>query len=313
MGWDGEKSPVLNSATPVELRGYGVEQGIAVYTATMKRNTEAEDKTSAHLNYAMAAIFYAAILVQNSQKLGELTLDLARVATETFPDNLALRFNAARAFWTFGLRDEAVGQFDYILDHFNGMEFNPRSDALFSHRVRPLAEMFSYGDYYRAVMADLQSDGTKALDMILSGACTYLGAAAFEDGDADKAIALCKRAIALTEVNFPAYGLQARALFAKNENDGDILPSFYKTINLYPPAIDELLEVGLKSELGNDNENAAREILVHWLLYHWRVREADGSFRPVNQNALAAAEQNRNLLPDGLTILFDELLAGTAQ
>lgn len=310
---DHQKPEARSSATPVELRGYDVEHGVSVYTSIMKRNTEAADKTAVHLNNAMAAIFYAAILVQNNQRLGELALELGQVGTESFPDCLALRFNAARAFWTFGQRDVAVDHFSYLVDHFDDLAFDPRLDALFSHRVRPLADMFSYGDFYAKVISDQQMGSDTARRMILSGALTYLGLAAFEGGDLNEARNCYGRAIGLSQLNFPAHRLNAQAQCEAKDSAKDILSSFYRAVNLYPPLIDDLLEVGLKSEMAENNEKAAQEILRHWVLYQARVRQADGNYRPLNQSVLATVKENRYLMSDWIAGLFDELLGGVTQ
>ena len=308
-----DKLRPLDSATPVELRGYGLSQGLAVYTPIMKKNSEAAEQSAGHLNYAMAAIFYAAILVQDNQKLGELALDLARFATETYPTNLALRFNAARAFWTFGLRDESIEHFSHIVDCFEDMDFDPQSDALFSHRVRPLADMFSYGDYYRAVMNDQCSGGNDAGQMILSAVLTYIGLAAFESGDNTKARDCCGQAIALSAVNFPAHGLNARISFGEDGTGRASLTSFYQAVNLYPPLIDDLLAIGLAGEMAGENKTAAQDLIRHWVLYHTRVRSADGQLRPIDEQAIDAAKQYRDHMPAVIAKLFDELVEEAAQ
>ena len=54
-------------------------------------------KTVAHYNFAAAAAFFAAIAGEGSQKLGQFSLEIYAKGQEEFPNNMVLKFNAARA------------------------------------------------------------------------------------------------------------------------------------------------------------------------------------------------------------------------
>ena len=294
------------SAVPVELRGYEPDKGVGVYTAIMKRNMGAPE-SAAHFNFAGAAGFYAAILAQNNQKLGELSLEFFAEGVGRFPLNAVLIFNYARALWTFGRRDDACRQFECLIEEGIPWDYDARADALLSHRVRVLSEMFPYGAYYRAAV-DAPADAA-ALNMIIAGAHTYLAEAVGISGESGHALDHLEAATELNPVHFPAYRLKVLVLKDAADGTDDLLAAFYSAVNLYPPLLFDLLSYGVDAELSRRQADEATDILRKFILAHHRLSLPDGSALAVAEESKQAIRRHRPLLDDWTGQLADDMMA----
>jgi hypothetical protein len=302
---------------PVELRGYGVERGIKIYTRLARLNGSVEAPDTTHFLYAAAAAFYATILLADNpaaQSVGQMALDFYRTGIEAHPNSLALRFNGARAMWTFGQRNEALAQFRTIVDRLPDLAFDARTDSLLSHRIRILAEMFPYGDFFRAAV-ELQPGphhgydrSPGAREFIASAALSYIAADLIERGEWAASVGILQRALERCPVNVAGWRLMTQALANSNANPATIREAFYRTVNLYPAELFNLLPYGLEAELADGRRTEAAAILRKWVLVRARMRDADGHPPPISDAALAAARLHRGLLSDWTAALFDRIL-----
>ena len=285
-------------AIPVELGGYSPERGVGVYSAISKANLAAPRKTPAHMNFAGAAAFYGAILLKDNQKMGRMALKIFRAGLEAFPDALAMRFNYARALWLFGIKVEACAQFEQVASD-QAAQFDAWRDALLSHRVQPLAEMFPYGDYYRATARALgrgDGDFSEARRMIRGGARSFLGLAAMEQGRERPALDHLRGAIADCPINFPAYRLLCVGLARQREQGAELLDAFYRAVNLYPPYLSELLPIGVAAEINRGRDGAALELIRKWIMFQLRRLDGKGMPFPVPAQSLETALHYRGRL-----------------
>jgi hypothetical protein len=298
----------LPHATAIDLRGHDVATGVNIYTASIKHNLK-DPTTGAQFNFAGMAGFYAAILAQTDQKLGNLCLNAFETGIDRFPDNAALAFNFARALWVFGKRDQAMAQFEKFLDIEKAWEFDPRRDALLSHRVRVLADMFPYGDFYHTAVdiARGREPGFTVINQFASTARTYLAQAALDNGDQATALHYVEQAVDLWPENFPAHQLSVAVLRRTGDFDR-VLESFYAAVNLYPPLILDLLADGIEAELYRDNEAAARDILRRFVLFYGRCRKSDGTPLDATADTRDAAQKHRGLLSDWSRDMLDQMI-----
>ena len=265
----------------------------------MKQNLSSPDSPS-HFNYAGAAGFYGAILAQTNQKLARQCLGLFNEGVSRYPLNAALTFNHARVLWTFGRMEEARTQFQILNRKNTDWTFDPRTDALLSHRVRVLAQMFPYSDFYQSVIASAvkSSDAHKPLNMIIAGAKTYLANAALDHGDADRALTLLTEATDMCPVNFAAYRLQVLTLNTTRKSPADLLSAFYASVNLYPPLLFELLSYGIDVELSQGQEGNARDILKKFILVYSRSSKPDGTPLDIPDETKRTVRRHIGLLSD---------------
>lgn len=296
------------TATAIDLRGHDTETGVKVYTSCIQRNLN-DPSMAAHYNFAGMAGFYAAILAQTDQKLGNLCLNAFATGVDQFADNAALVFNFARALWVFGKRDEAIVEFEKFLDVEKTWQFDPCRDALLSHRVRVLADMFSYGDFYRTAVDVTRNrePGFAAINQLAGGARSYLARAALDDGDQSTALSHLEGALDLWAENFPAYRLMVEAL-RSTDNFDEVLGSFYAAVNLYPPLILELLADGIEAELYQDNEPAARDILRRFVLFYGRCSKSNGNPLDAPAETKEVARKYRALLSDWTGDMLDQMI-----
>lgn len=302
---------------PVELRGYDVERGLKIYTRLARLNGGVEAPETTHFLYAAAAAFYATILLADNpaaQGVGQMALDFYRAGIEAHPSSLALRFNGARAFWTFGQRDEALQQFRTIVEQLPDLAFDARTDALLSHRIRVLAEMFPYGDLFRAAV-ELQPGPHRRSDrppgaheFIASAALSYIAADLIERGECVASVGILQRALERCPVNVAGWRLMTQALAHTNAQPATIREAFYRTVNLYPAELFNLLPFGIDAELADGRRNEAAAILRKWVLVRARLRDDNGRPPAVNDAALAAAKRHRDLLSDWTAALFDRIV-----
>ncbi len=302
---------------PVELRGYDVERGLKIYTRLARLNGGVEAPETTHFLYAAAAAFYATILLNDNpaaQGVGQMALDFYRAGIETHPNSLALRFNGARALWTFGQRDEALQQFRTIVEQLPDLAFDARTDSLLSHRIRVLAEMFPYGDFFRAAV-ELQPGPHRRSDrapgaheFIASAALSYIAADLIERGEWIASVGILQRALERCPVNVAGWRLMTQALANTNAQPATIREAFYRTVNLYPAELFNLLAFGIEAELADGRRAEAAAILRKWVLVRARLRDADGHPPAASDLALAAARKHRGLLSDWTAALFDRIV-----
>ena len=291
-----------NNLVPAELRGYQPTDAIKLYVSIAKRNIDTDDKTVSHYNFAAAALFFAAISGDGNDSLGRSSIDIYTQGQKLFPNNLVLKFNAARVLWTFDAKPESVILFKEIVSQNKALEFNPK-DGVLSHRIRELSDMFSYGDYYRLALKEEK----RAAEMIQSCALTYLGVYAFETEEAIKAKEYLKEALQIDNKNVSAYRWLTEVLNSLSASKTEILHVFYEAIKLYPPNLSHLLPIGVKAELGKKNIKKASTLLNHWVLFHLRVREPSGKLLPLHQGSLKILNDNKHLLKKWISKEFEKM------
>jgi hypothetical protein len=262
----------------------------------------AKEKTVAHYNFAAGAAFFAAIAGAGNEKLGQMSLEIYSKGQEQFPKNLILKFNAARALWTFNSKSEASLLFGRLARSNEGLEFDPK-DGVLSHRIRDLSAMFCYGDYFHAAL----NEPRRAQSIIQSCALTYLGVYAFETNQGNGAANFLRKAIELFSENFAAYKWLTEVLDYLSADPTEVLHAFYKAVELYPPNLCELLSYGVEAELSIGNQLKASTLLNNWVLYHLRVREPSGNILSFNKRSLETLIDNQFLLENWISDKFQEL------
>jgi len=305
---------------PVELRGYDTARGIKVYTRLARLNGAVEVPHATHFLHAAAAAFYAAILINDNssagQAIGQMALDFYRTGIEAHPTSLALRFNGARALWTFNRRDEALIQFHAIVEQLPDLVFDPRTDQLLSHRIHVFSDMFPYGDFLRAMVeqpGSMQGSARSqqgARDFIVSASLGYIAADLIERGEWTVAIGILQRALERCAVNVAAWRLMTQSLANAKAAPATIREAFYRTVNLYPAELLNLLPFGLEAELADSRRSEAAQVLRKWVLVRARTHDINGNPPPVSDAALAAAQRHRGLLTDWTAALFDRIVGG---
>ncbi|MDC0196210.1 hypothetical protein OAJ93_01240 [Gammaproteobacteria bacterium] len=296
-----------NIAIPAELRGYPADQAIKLYSEIARYNMTAKEKTVAHYNFAAGAAFFASIAGAGNEKLGQMSLEIYSKGQEQFPSNLILKFNAARALWTFDAKPEASLLFGKLARSNEGLDFNPK-DGVLSHRIRHLSAMFCYGDYFHAAL----NEPSRARLIIQSCALTYIGVYAFETNQGNVAADFLRKAVEVFSGNVVAYKWLTEVLDCLAADPTDVLHAFYQAIKLYPPNLCELLSFGVKAELAKGNQGKASALLNNWVLYHLRVREPSGNILPFNKKSLEILTDNQflleNWISDEFQLLKDEMV-----
>jgi len=294
--------PAKNLPIPAELRGYPVNKAVRLYTSVAKQNLAAANKTVAHYNFAASAAFFAATVGEGNDRLGSFAVEIFRTGQQKFPKNMVLKFNAARVLWTFGAKREALNLFGELSRSNETLQFNPK-DSVLSHRMQHLAEMFSYGDFFKAVL----DEPRRARLMIQSCALTYLGLYAFENEQLDAASDFLKKAIMLSEINVAAYKLLTKVLSHLKAEAQEILAVFYKAIELYPPNLCDLLSFGVTAELTVKNKEGASSLANNYVLYYMRVRTPSGNFLPFDERSLQSLDENQYLLEDWVAAEYEKI------
>ena len=300
-----KRNPAKNLPIPAELRGYPTNKAVRLYTSVATQNMAAEKKTVAHYNYAASAAFFAATVGEGNDRLGKLSVEIFRAGKKKFPNNMVLKFNAARVLWTFGAKNEALILFGELSRSNETLQFDPK-DAVLSHRIQHLAEMFSYGDFFKAALNDLK----RARLMIQSCALTYLGLYAFENEQFDAASNFLKKAISLSKINVAAYKLLTEVLARLKVEAQEILVVFYKAIELYPPNLCDLLSFGVTAELAVKNREGASSLVKNYVLYYTRVRTTSGNFLPFDERSLQSLDDNQYLLEDWVAEEYKKIKKG---
>ena len=284
------------------MRGYPADKAIKLYSEIARYNMTAKEKTVAHYNFAAGAAFFASIAGTGSEKLGQMSLEIYSKGQEQFPNNLILKFNAARALWTFDAKPEASLLFGKLARSNEVFDFNPK-DGVLSHRIRHLSAMFCYGDYFHAAL----NDSSRARSIIQSCALTYLGVYAFETNQGNVAVDFLRKAVEIFSGNVVAYKWLTEVLGYLSTDPIEVLHVFYQAIELYPPNLCELLSFGVKAELAIGNQEKASALLNNWILYHLRVREPSGNILPFNKKSLEILTENQFLIENWILDEFREL------
>jgi len=307
---DSREVPQVSDHVPAEQRGYPPEFGLPVYTAVMSRNMTAHG-SPAQFNAAGCAGFYGAILSQENQKLGQLSLDFFREGGERYPDHAALRFNSARALWVFGLRRDAVSLFEGIAREFATLAFDASTDALLSHRVRLLAGMFDYGDFYRLAVETLTDPDASGdvLKLLGSSAETYIASAAKEEGNIDAALAHLGEAIGLNSSHATPHVLRLECLDQLGGQDAEALEAFYRAVNLYPPILLSHARYGIRLEKELTRTDRAKEILNKYVLFFARTSDQAGKRLGDVEIFRTIVREHRSLLGGWIGELADKVSA----
>ncbi|MDP6430134.1 MAG: hypothetical protein QF393_19135, partial [Rhodospirillales bacterium] len=227
---------------------------------------------------------------------------------ETFPGNLVLRFNAASVQWSVGLKGEASANFMAVIDRESELEFDATKDALISHRVRAISDLFPFGDYH-AACAGHDSGGANPRSILKCAAMTFLGADALDEGRIDQAIELLEAAALLFGRSAPVWRLLARARLADGSDAAAVRQAFYRAVNLYPGELPGLLEIGLEAELADGRSDQAADILRKWTLLASRVTSEDGQGYGISPETLAVAQTHCGLLGDWTRSRLDSILS----
>ena len=301
-------SPQLH--TPVEQRGYQRSEGMAVYTRIMTLNMRAPE-TAAHFNAAGSAGFYGAILSQDNQKLAQLSLQFFREGVRQYPQNAAMAFNLARALWIFGVQEESGNVFEHLIQNHQELKFQAAVDALLSHRVRVLSDMFNYTDYYRLSIEALQQPSfiMPVLDSLVSGARTYLAAAHLLHDQPARALNNLEIAVVLDKANFAAYGLMVEALARLGDCEEELLRSFFAAINLYPPLLLRYGGEGISAALVLGRDDAAMDVLKKCILFSARTSNVNGQPLKISDGTKYTMRKHRGRLTGWVREIADKLVA----
>ena len=313
-----KETPPPPNYHPVELRGYEVAGGLEVYTRLARLNGAVEAPDATNYLHAAAAAFYAAVLLSNNpnagQSVAQMALDFYRTGIDAHPQSLALRFNGARALWTFGRRDEALNGFRTIVEQLPDLAFDARTDPLLSHRIRILADMFPYGDFFRAAVDPQpgphqgRARAPGAREFIASSALSYIACDLIDRNEAAASIGILERSIERCSVNVAAWRLLVQARSRTHASPASIREAFYRLVNLYPPELFDLLPIGLEAELAEERRAEATDLLRKWVLARSRVHDAAGNPPVASDATLTAARRHRHLLSDWTQALFDRIV-----
>ncbi|MEE2745320.1 MAG: hypothetical protein VX617_00415, partial [Pseudomonadota bacterium] len=295
--------------TPVELKGYDRETGLKAYTSIIGQNLT-NPTEAANFNYAGLAGFYAAIISEDNQRLGNLSIRLFKEGILRFPNNAIIRFNFSQVLWVFSRLNEAQETFQELNVDDNLWQFDPKSDAILSHRVRQLARMFPYSDYYRAVenWGTKSIDAVRPLDMIFSATKVYLACIDREVGDGRKSISLLDDAIRLCPNNFAAYREKVTLISDTTNDISSLLKAFYAAVNLYPPVLLELFSYGIDGEVSRGNITKARDLIKKFVLFYSRSLNADLKSIKIPLQTKAALRRHLSLLSGWHRSIGEEII-----
>ena len=294
---------------PVEMRGYDVSTGIKIYNSIIKDNLERSD-TPQKYNVAGSAAFYSTILAQNSQKLAQICLEIYKEGYHRYPLNLVLGFNYACALWSFGNKQSAKIVFGKLSRVNSTWDYSPNRDSLLSHRLRSLADIFPYGDYYRlSVNSFVNSDERKTpIDIIRSTCFVYLAIFAYEEGDFHGALKFLTKANLLFRYNYWSYRLETKVRTRIESDCSLISKAFYNATKLYPPVISEILEEGITSEIKMGNTSKATNILEKFILVFGRIYEVDESRSELPHSTVETIRNHMHLLSDNCSKLAKKII-----
>ena len=225
-----------------------------------------------------------------------MALDIYQIGLDAYPKSLMLRFNYARALWVFGRRNQAAEQFQIIPGNALDFDYDPRIDAILSHRVQDMANMFPYGDYYAAAV----KGGNGPRKIIASGAYTYLAVHLRDHDDLENATSLLQKAVTECPVNNAAWRYLAMTL----NDPKEVLEAFYQAVNLYPPELDDLLAMGVKAAVAMGADDDAVEMMRKWIMVQLRTGQSN------NAEAIRTVKEHRSMISDWTGAAFDPMFEG---
>ena len=232
-------------------------------------------------------------LNRNSKKREPTTtlIEIAfNAAIARFPTSLILRFNRGRFHWMLGHYARGLIDFEWLTRNFHRVEMNIKRGGVFSHLTRAFNSMMPYESYYRAVFEDLQSDhifGPKTRLIILATTLVYIAVDLLQNENLDEGIQKLREALEVCPEHFPATRLLTKASWLLGR--ADALNWFYRTIDLYPAYLGELLPFGVDMERRAGNDTKAIELVRTWALFIIRVEGDIQIEKWINKDTVAAA------------------------
>ncbi len=282
----------------VEFRGYEPSRGIAIYTRLASLNLEEVGDEAAPAIRAAAAAFYAAMAAHDNQRLTQMTYDLHRSCADRFPQSLVAQFNAGCALSALGAAAEAVEYFSTVAEKGDALTFNPRRDALLSHRIRPMAAALPYEDYYWAVTRGLRAGDAMCADarrILQATARFYLGRQKVTAGDSAGARQDLKAAVELFPDHFPAWAALVPLCAEMGAAPEETWHACSRAIALYPPNLKNLLPFAVDALSALGRELDADQLTRWWVLLADRVRSPEGKrvmMQPDSLNTAIARQAN---------------------
>jgi len=215
--------------------------------------------------------------------------------------------------WSFGKKESAKIVFEELSRVNLNWDYSPNQDSLLSHRIRSLANIFPYGDYYKlSVNSFLNISKSKPpIDIIRSTCFVYLATFAYEEGDSNGALKFLTEANLLFSQNYWSYRLETKVRSSINGDCSLILKAFYNATNLYPPVINEILEEGVTSEIKMGNTVEAANILEKFILVFGRVYEVDEGRLKLPDSAIETIRNHMYLLSDNYSKIAKNIITKT--
>ncbi|NQV54969.1 MAG: hypothetical protein HQ503_03850 [Rhodospirillales bacterium] len=302
--------PLTRTYIPAEFRGYPPGRAAAIYARIVKMNT-AGAQSPVHSNYAGLAAYYGLVSAPELTSFGEASKEIFRAAIGAYPNSLMIRFNAACVLWSFGHKNEASAHFMTVVDQGAAMAFDPKADAIISHRIRAFSELFPYGDFYSAAVGrEVGGEIQNPINIMRCGAMTFLAHDAISEGRIDEAIQLLEAGGTLFDSASACWRLLALARAADEKVPADVRQAAYRAINLYPGELPQLLAIVMEAELADVRDGAAAEILKKWTLLAARVKSVDGRRFGVTPENVECAKTYSHLLEDWTLALLTPILDG---
>ena len=224
-----------------------------------------------------------------------------------FPKSITLRFNRGRINWLLGKNSTALDDFHWLDRSIQDGELDLAREEPLSHRIRPLGNLMPYGIYRKSVIKDLQSEddyGFNTRLVILATVRVYLALHSLQNDRLEEGVRLLRSALSICPGHFPAARELTKALW--NNNHGDILHWFYRTVEMYPPYLTELLPIGVDAENRAGNKEQAFTIVKNWAYFVARVEWSDPSSHHIPGKTLEAATPYLDRLHPNIRQLLDK-------
>jgi tetratricopeptide (TPR) repeat protein len=222
------------------------------------------------------------------------------IAISQFPNSIALRFNRGRFNWMWGEYEQALGDFNWLEKFIQEGDLDVAREALLSYRIHGLSGLMPYEFYYRSALVDLQSgnkDAPNSRLVILATTLVYLALELLKNNKLESGVEHLHKALRLCPDHFPAARLLTKALWSSGQATS--LHWFYRTIDMYPPYLSELLPFGVDCEQRAGNDDKAFEIVKNWALFMTRVDWSDQGNHGVSEDTLKSVRPYINRLePD---------------
>jgi tetratricopeptide (TPR) repeat protein len=242
------------------------------------------------------------------QALIEVAKNLYNEAHSRRPKSLILPFNMGRILWALGDRPAAVEALRQAVENAHDGIFDPRRDDIWLHLFKGTNEMMPYDDYFVGNSVDLSRGRMNAPNgraVIAATARTYLALNALQDSDLERGLAYLGEALSDFPDHWPAAKLRCKTLYAMTEggvlSDWDeVIASFDRAVELYPPVISELLPFGISAELVRGDEDGAGEIAKTWAYFATRVTWEHADDHPIPDATWKCVRALFDRLPDHL-------------